>query len=160
MQTTKTIGDVLYEASRRLLDAGIDTGSLEASLLLGRATGFDRLGLITRTSEALDAEQMAAFEQLMARRLGREPLQYILGETEFMGMPFSVTPDVLIPRPDTETLVEAVLDLEEERNEASPVTIADIGTGSGAQPEARAASKAAKRRGGCGSAGKTSPPTG
>lgn len=132
MNSLKTIGDTLYESSRKLLDAGIDTGSLEASLLLGRATGFDRLGLITRTGDTLTSEQSAAFEALMARRLEREPLQYILGETEFMGMTFEVTPDVLIPRGDTETLVEAVLDLEEERMDASPIVVADIGTGSGA----------------------------
>lgn len=132
MQTLKNIGDVLYESSRQLLDAGVDTGSLEASLLLGRATGYDRLGLITRTADTLSNEQIQAFEVLMARRLRREPLQYILGETEFMGLKFEVAPGVLIPRPDTETLVEAVLDLEETRNAASAVTVADIGTGSGA----------------------------
>ena len=72
MNTTKTIGDILYETSRKLLDAGIDTGSLEASLLLGRATGFDRLGLITRTADTLDASQTSAFEGLVARRLKRD----------------------------------------------------------------------------------------
>ena len=128
----KTIGDVLYESSRQLLDAGIDSGSLEASLLLGRATGFDRLGLITRTADPLDAAQIESFQTLLSRRLKREPLQYILGETEFMGLGFQVSPDVLIPRSDTETLVEAVLDLEEERNAAGPLKAADIGTGSGA----------------------------
>jgi release factor glutamine methyltransferase len=132
LQTLKTIGDVLYESSRQLLAAGVDTGSLEASLLLGHATGTDRLGLITRTGDTLSAEQMREFDALMARRLKREPLQYILGETEFMGLKFAVSPAVLIPRPDTETLVEAVLDLEETRNSAVPVTVADIGTGSGA----------------------------
>lgn len=132
MQTLKTIGDVLYESSRQLLAAGVDTGSLEASLLLGHATGTDRLGLITRTGDTLSAEQMREFDALMARRLKREPLQYILGETEFMGLKFSVSPAVLVPRPDTETLVEAVLDLEETRNSPEPITVADIGTGSGA----------------------------
>jgi release factor glutamine methyltransferase len=132
LQTLKSIGDVLYESSRQLLAAGVDTGSLEASLLLGHATGTDRLGLITRTGDTLSAEQMRTFEGLMARRLKREPLQYILGETEFMGLKFAVSPAVLVPRPDTETLVEAVLDLEETRNSAVPVTVADIGTGSGA----------------------------
>lgn len=132
MQTLKTIGDVLYESSRQLLAAGVDTGSLEASLLLGHATGTDRLGLITRTGDTLSAEQMREFDGLMARRLKREPLQYILGETEFMGLKFTVSPAVLVPRPDTETLVEAVLDLEETRNSPEPITVADIGTGSGA----------------------------
>ena len=105
-----TIGEALYQSSRKLLDAGIDTGSLEASLLLGRATGLDRLRLINRTADELEAGQWDAFNALMERRLKREPLQYILGETEFMGLPLSVGPAVLIPRSDTEILVEAILD--------------------------------------------------
>ncbi|MEB3329555.1 MAG: peptide chain release factor N(5)-glutamine methyltransferase [Candidatus Sericytochromatia bacterium] len=127
-----TIGDALYQSSRQLLDAGVDTGSLEASLLLGRATGLDRLRLINRTADELPPEDWAAFQTLLARRLRREPLQYILEETEFLGLAFHVTPAVLIPRPDTETLVEAILDLEEERGAPSPIVAADIGTGSGA----------------------------
>lgn len=126
-----TIGDVLYQSSRQLLDAGIDTGSLEASLLLGCATGLDRLRLINRTGDALSEQDWSCFQSLMDRRLRREPIQYILGETEFMGLVFEVSPSVLIPRPDTELLVEAILDLEEERG-SSPITVADIGTGSGA----------------------------
>jgi release factor glutamine methyltransferase len=126
-----TIGDALYQSSRQLLDAGIDTGSLEASLLLGRATGLDRPGLINRTAEQVGEDHWDTFNELLKRRLKREPLQYILGETEFMGMPFDVCPSVLIPRADTEILVEAILDLEEERGNA-PITLADIGTGSGA----------------------------
>ncbi|MEB3223660.1 MAG: peptide chain release factor N(5)-glutamine methyltransferase [Candidatus Sericytochromatia bacterium] len=127
-----TIGDALYQSSRQLLDAGVDTGSLEASLLLGRATGLDRLRLINRTADELPPQDWEAFQTLLARRLRREPLQYILGETEFLGLAFDVTPAVLIPRPDTETLVEAILDLEEERGAPTPITAADIGTGSGA----------------------------
>lgn len=127
-----TIGDALVESSRKLLDAGIDTGSLEASLLLGRATGLDRLRLINRTAEELEADAWREFQDLLGRRLKREPLQYILGETEFMGLVFEVTPCVLIPRPDTEALVEAILDLEEERADTHPIQVADIGTGSGA----------------------------
>lgn len=126
-----TIGDALFESSRKLLGVGIDTGSLEASLLLGRATGYDRLGLINRTGEVLSDQHWNSFQDLLERRLKREPLQYILGETEFMGLDFNVGPTVLIPRPDTEILVEAILDLEEERGN-SPMVAADIGTGSGA----------------------------
>jgi release factor glutamine methyltransferase len=127
-----TIGDALVESSRKLLDAGIDTGSLEASLLLGRATGQDRLRLINNTAEVLGVGVWGDFQALLGRRLKREPLQYILGETEFMGLVFEVTPCVLIPRPDTEALVEAILDLEEERAATHRIAIADIGTGSGA----------------------------
>lgn len=126
-----TIGDALYQSSRQLLDAGIDTGSLEASLLLGRATGLDRLRLINRTAEPLGDADWEEFQALLRRRLSREPLQYILGETEFMGLAFQVNPAVLIPRADTEILVESILDLEEERG-SQPITVADVGTGSGA----------------------------
>jgi release factor glutamine methyltransferase len=126
-----TIGDALYQSSRLLLDAGIDTGSLEASLLLGRATGLDRLRLINHTADTVADDALRQFEDLLERRLKREPLQYILGNTEFMGLVFQVNPSVLIPRPDTEILVEAVLDLEEVRGN-TPITAADIGTGSGA----------------------------
>lgn len=127
-----TIGDALYQSSRKLLDAGIDTGSLEASLLLGRATGLDRLRLINRTAEELGEADWDQFQDLLERRLRREPLQYILGETEFMGLVFEVTPQVLIPRPDTEALVEAILDLEEELGDPETIRVADVGTGSGA----------------------------
>lgn len=127
-----TIGDALIQSSRKLLDAGIDTGSLEASLLLGRATGLDRLRLINRTAEELGAADWDQFQGLLERRLLREPLQYILGETEFMGLVFEVTPQVLIPRPDTEALVEAILDLEEEKGDTEVIRVADVGTGSGA----------------------------
>lgn len=127
-----TIGDALYQSSRKLLDAGIDTGSLEASLLLGRATGLDRLRLINRTAEELGDSDWSEFQGLLERRLKREPLQYILGETEFMGLVFEVTPQVLIPRPDTEALVEAILDHEEEKGESDAIRVADVGTGSGA----------------------------
>lgn len=127
-----TIGDALYQSSRKLLDAGIDTGSLEASLLLGRATGLDRLRLINRTAEELGDADWDQFQVLLERRLKRDPLQYILGETEFWGLVFEVTPQVLIPRPDTEALVEAILDLEEETGDSAPIRVADVGTGSGA----------------------------
>lgn len=127
-----TIGDALMSAARELLDAGIATGSLEASMLLGKATGHDRLGLITRTGEDLPKEQAEAFQSLLTRRLKREPLQYIVGEEGFLGLNLEVNPSVLIPRPDTEILVEAVLDLEEHLEAREGISAADFGTGSGA----------------------------
>lgn len=127
-----TIGDALMSAARELLDAGIATGSLEASMLLGKATGFDRLGLITRTGEDLPESEATQFRSLLERRLKREPLQYIVGEEGFMGLNLEVNPSVLIPRPDTEILVEAVLDLEEDLPAREGILAADVGTGSGA----------------------------
>lgn len=127
-----TIGDALMSAARELLDAGIATGSLEASMLLGKATGHDRLGLITRTGEDLPETEATHFRSLLERRLKREPLQYIVGEEGFMGLNLEVNPSVLIPRPDTEILVEAVLDLEEDLPAREGILAADVGTGSGA----------------------------
>ena len=142
-----TIGDALREGSRCLRDVGLPSASLEVALLLGMATGLDRLALHTRTATPLTSEQVRGFLDLMERRARREPLQYITGHQEFMGLDFEVTPAVLIPRADTEILVETVLDAEEDRgaedrrseehaveDEASPepVWLADVGTGSGA----------------------------
>lgn len=132
-----TIGDALREGSRCLRDVGLPSAGLEVALLLGMATGLDRLGLHTRTATPLSSEQAFAFRALLERRMRREPLQYITGHQEFMGLDFEVTPAVLIPRADTETLVETVLDAEEERgmSRSEPpdaVWLADVGTGSGA----------------------------
>lgn len=140
-----TIGDALREGSRCLRDVGLPSASLEVALLLGMATGYDRLALHTRTATPLAPEQVQAFLALMERRAKREPLQYIVGHQEFMGLDFEVTPAVLIPRADTEILVETVLDAEEDRAaerragrdaeesaENEPLWVADIGTGSGA----------------------------
>ncbi len=141
IQTIPTIGDALREGSRCLRDIGLPSASLEVALLLGMATGLDRLALHTRTATPLTPEQAAAFLSLMERRAQREPLQYITGHQEFMGLDFEVSPAVLIPRADTEMLVETILDSEEERGVATsdsdadisePVWLADIGTGSGA----------------------------
>jgi len=133
-QTIPTIGDALREGSRCLRDIGLPSASLEVALLLGMATGLDRLGLHTRTATPLTPEQASAFLALMERRSKREPLQYITGHQEFMGLDFEVTPAVLIPRADTEMLVETILDAEEDHGHDGdePVWLADIGTGSGA----------------------------
>lgn len=139
-QAIPTIGDALREGSRLLRDIGLPSASLEVALLLGMATGLDRLALHTRTATPLTPAQIAQFISLVERRAKREPLQYITGHQEFMGLDFIVSPAVLIPRADTEVLVETLLDAEEERgvSEASSggkpdtVWLADIGTGSGA----------------------------
>lgn len=129
---TPTIGDALHRGSAHLRDAGVGSGNIEAALLLSMATGLDRLGLINYMSRELSAAELAQFEALINRRSTREPLQHITGRTEFMGLEFEVSPAVLVPRPDTEILVEAVLDLEEGEGSREDVLIADMGTGSGA----------------------------
>ncbi|QET03519.1 peptide chain release factor N(5)-glutamine methyltransferase [Cupriavidus pauculus] len=107
--------------------AGLPT--LEARMLLTHVTGLSRTQLITRDSDHLTAAQHEALSTLLARRLAGEPMAYLLGEREFYGRTFHVTPDVLIPRPDTEIAVEAVLARLEPLE--SP-RVLDLGTGSGA----------------------------
>ena len=126
------IGDALRGASKSLRQAGVGSGNLDASLLLGKVTGLDRLHLLQHVARPLLDEELTVFLDLVMRRSSREPLQYILGATEFMGLDLELTADVLIPRGDTETLVEAVLDHEESVGPREEARFADIGTGSGA----------------------------
>jgi len=102
--------------------------ALEARMLLSHVTGFTRTQLITRDNEPLNDAQRDAFSTLLARRLTGEPMAYLLGEREFFGRTFRVTPDVLIPRPDTEVAVEA--SLARIAGIKSP-RVLDMGTGSG-----------------------------
>ncbi len=105
------------------------TARRDAELLLLRATGLTRAALLTYPDAPLSPAQQAAFHAAIARRAQAEPVQYILGDQEFFGLPFTVTPAVLIPRPETEHLVEAALALVPRKDQ--PVHIADVGTGSG-----------------------------
>lgn len=103
---------------------------LTADLLVGYVLGWDRVRLLSHGEEPADEATWARLRQLVARRANREPLQYLTGQQEFYGRPFWVTPDVLIPRPETEILVEKALGLM--RQLASPgIRFADIGVGSG-----------------------------
>ena len=81
---------------------------LESRMLMQRVTGLSRVQLLTRDTDALTAAQLAVWNQLLERRLHGEPMAYILGEREFYGRMFAVNSDVLIPRPDTEILIDAV----------------------------------------------------
>ncbi len=101
----------------------------DAVLLLCHALTLTRAGLIARPERPLDREQQARYQRLLEQRLRFEPLQYILGSQEFFGLPLRVTPAVLIPRPETELLVEAVL---ARLPPCTPLRIVDVGTGSGA----------------------------
>jgi release factor glutamine methyltransferase len=109
--------------------AGIDNVRFEARLLLGRAAGLSAEQLIARGGEPAPAAAAAALRELTARRIRREPMAYILGEREFWGLPFKVSPAVLVPRPDSETVIEAALALMPDR--LRPWRIADLGVGSG-----------------------------
>ncbi len=101
----------------------------DAELLLRYVLGRDRAWLLAYPDAPVTKEQMARYEALLARRAQHEPIQYILGEQEFYGLPLKVTPAVLIPRPETEHLVEAVLTRLPQKQ---PLRIVDVGTGSGA----------------------------
>lgn len=110
-----------------------DRSRRDAEALLLHVTRRERTALLARWNEVLDAEEAACYVELVARRLAGEPMQYIFGETEFYGLPFHVTPDVLIPRPETELLVEKVIEWAAGPASRIPAPrILDIGTGSGA----------------------------
>ena len=106
----KTIREIVAAASDRLREAGIAaSANLDARLLAQHVLAWDTARLLARAGEAAPAEFETAYEPLVARRASREPLAYITGHKEFFGLEFEVTPDVLIPRSETEIIVEAVL---------------------------------------------------
>lgn len=120
------IRELLSEATARLAGVGVDTPSLDAELLLARAVDVSRERLFVDPPARLTAEEAARFDELLARRLQREPVAYILGEKHFRWITLRVDQRVLIPRPETELLVEIGLAL------GSGSRVADVGTGSGA----------------------------
>ena len=105
---------------------------LESRMLMQRVTGFSRVQLLTRDTDVLAGAQLTAWNQLLERRLHGEPMAYILGEREFYGRMFAVNPNVLIPRPDTEILIDAVLDAHGAQMAQAALSVLDLGTGSGA----------------------------
>ncbi|MDO8973796.1 peptide chain release factor N(5)-glutamine methyltransferase [Reyranella sp.] len=120
---------LLRDTAVALTAAGIDNVRFEARLLLSHATGLTIEQLISRGPDAAPAAAAATLRELTARRVRREPMAYILGEREFWGLPFKVSPAVLIPRPDSETVIETVLDLLPDRSRK--MRILDLGLGSG-----------------------------
>lgn len=124
-----TLASLVRKTARRLEAAGIGDARLEADLIWTTALGVDRAALYAAFSETPtpDAERRA--ESLCERRLNREPLAYLMGEREFYGVRIAVGPGVLIPRPETETVVEQTLRLTER---ARLPALADVGCGSGA----------------------------
>ena len=128
---TETLREALHRAAAALAAAGSDEAALEAELLLAHALGTDRTHLYQRLSDDLPPDAAAAFEALLRRRLAHEPTAYIVGHREFFGLEFEVAPAAIIPRPETETLVELVLAFVSERGLAAP-RIADVGVGCGA----------------------------
>ena len=105
----------------------IESARLDAELLLSATLEMDRVTLYVNFERPLKADELSSYRQKVQRRASREPIQYILGETEFWSLPFNVNPAVLIPRGDTEVLVEEALQRMDGRSR-----VLDIGTGSGA----------------------------
>lgn len=127
----ETIGGARRRLAQELRRHGLDTPELDARLLLGHALGLDHAGLVSQADRTLSPSEAAAIAAVAARRRAHEPVARILGRKEFWGLVFSLAPDTLVPRPQTETVVETALAALAPRRNA-PLRIADLGTGSGA----------------------------
>lgn len=123
-----TAAALVAEAARVLAAAGVDAPEWDAERLLRHVLGWDRAALLANPGHVVPGPEAERFGALVQRRASREPLQYILGTQAFWKHDFLVTPAVLIPRPETELLVEVALDLV--RDAEAPL-IVDVGTGSG-----------------------------
>lgn len=129
----QTIENIRRALTARFEAAGIDSAALEARMLTGAVLGLDLTGLIAQGLRRLDEDDAARLDALARRRLAGEPLARILGTKEFWGLPLKLSADTLVPRADTETVVEAALGvLRAEGRTQEPLRIADLGTGSGA----------------------------
>lgn len=126
-----TIKRILEWTTGYFRDKAIDSPRLDAELLLAHVLKCERIRLYMDYDKPLSPEERAAFRALVRRRAAYEPVAYILGEREFFSRSFEVNPAVLVPRPETEHLVEEVLGWAEGR-EQQPLRVLDIGTGSGA----------------------------
>jgi release factor glutamine methyltransferase len=124
-----SIGHLIANAARVLSGAGVAEARREAMSLVGYVTKHDRTFLLTHPETALSLSDVEHLNKTVERRARGEPLQYITGHQEFYGLDFEVTPDVLIPRPETELLVETALELLGQSTE--PQLICDVGTGTG-----------------------------
>ncbi|WP_294157890.1 peptide chain release factor N(5)-glutamine methyltransferase [uncultured Selenomonas sp.] len=152
-QRVWTIGSILQWTTRFFTEKGIESPRIDAEVLLGHVLKKERIYLYVHFEEPLQLEELAAYREAIKQRVSRVPVAYIIGTREFMGLPFKVTEDTLVPRPDTEILVQAAIErlkwlsgaeskpaTEEaddkvasaEASESHPVRFADIGTGTGA----------------------------
>ena len=135
--TASFIGQTVEAARRslttRLKSGGIDCAELDARILLGAVLGLDLTGIIAAAARLLTSDDAARLEDFARRRITGEPVARILGHREFWGLPLQLSAETLVPRPDTETLVELALEMLRARPDPNrPLRIADIGTGSGA----------------------------
>jgi release factor glutamine methyltransferase len=128
--TLQIVSEVLHGATQALAATDCDTPRLDAEVLLAHVLGSDRAWLYAHPEHALSPVQVSDYQSLISRRAEREPVAYLTGHKEFFGLDFIVTPDVLIPRPETEGLVE--LALQCAASLPRPHRVVDVGTGSGA----------------------------
>jgi release factor glutamine methyltransferase len=127
---TWTVLAVLDWTTKKFAERGIDAARLEAQVLLAHALRCSRVQLYTGFDKPLGDAELTAIRDLIKRRLAGEPIAYLVGDQEFWSLPFAVDRNVLVPRRDTETLVEVVLAAVPDR--AAPLRGVDVGTGSGA----------------------------
>ena len=134
---TWTVLKIIQWTTEYLKGKGIENSRLDSEVLLAHLLKLDRVGLYLNFDRPLSREELSSFREMVKRRGAREPLQYIIGRQEFWSLDFKVTPDVLIPRPETEILVEEALrtvrseTLDVRRQDHAPLTILDLCTGSG-----------------------------
>ena len=124
-----SIAQAILEGTHTLRQSGVPEARREAGSLLSHVISRDQSFLITHAEDAVGDDNLDTFSELLDRRAAGEPLQYLVGRQEFFSLEFEVTPDVLIPRPETELLVENALNLVPGRD--AKVSICDVGTGSG-----------------------------
>ena len=125
------IKTLLETATNYLADKGIENARLNAEVLLAYQLRVQRISLYLNFEQPLTEKEIAGFRGLIKRRLKHEPLQYITGKQEFWSLSFQVNPHVLIPRPETEILVEQAMVLAKSLAEGTPLRVLDLGTGSG-----------------------------
>ena len=128
----RSVRRALQEGAEFLSRAGIESARLDAELLLGKAVGHAREALYRDYQVILGAGEQRVYDSLLERRARGEPLAYITGEREFWSLPFYVTSEVLVPRPETEILIEVTLELAKKMAPRHTIRILDLGTGSGA----------------------------
>jgi len=127
------VSEALNLLAQAFRTAGIEDADVDARLLVGHALHLDRARLIAQSDRILEAREINVINALAARRLKREPVSRILGQKEFWSIALAITPDVLVPRPETETVVEGALDFVVRGGlRMEKLRILDIGTGSGA----------------------------
>lgn len=132
MAGSESVRDVLGRVQRRLAAAGVTEAPLEAQVLVMHVTGMSRAELYAALPDPFPPHALQPLDQAVSRRIAREPLAYITGHREFFGLDLAVDARVLVPRPETETVVEHVIDVAGMNYSGKACAIADVGTGSGA----------------------------